>query len=109
MTQEIPLQFDMFSGQLVDNRTQKQKKIAQQQAQPRQTEMFSQREMAQFGVRANPKLPISVKTRLELAIGDNRSEAEIALERQREIEQNTYPLPWAHPTPELDTAHEPQS
>ncbi len=109
MPKEVPLQVDMFSGELVDNRTKKQKKIAQQQAQPKQIEMFSQREVAQFGVRANPTLPISPKTRIELAIEDRRSEEEIALEQQREIEENTYPLPWALPALEIDPPHEPQS
>ncbi|MCB9423187.1 MAG: hypothetical protein H6667_25540 [Ardenticatenaceae bacterium] len=107
MPKEVPLQVDMFSGELVDNRTKKQKKIAQQQAQPQQIEMFSQREVAQFGVQANPKLPISLKTHIELAIEDRRSEAEIALEQQRTIEEHTYPLPWALPALEIDPSHEP--
>ena len=108
MPKEVPLQVDMFSGALVDNRTPKQKKKAQQLEQPRQIEIFSQRELAQFGVKAHPKLPISPKTRIELAIEDSRSEEEIALEQQREIEQNTYPLPWAQLAQELDTTIEPQ-
>lgn len=107
MSKEVPLQVDMFSGELVDNRTKKQKKIAQQQEQPQQIEMFSQRDVAQFGVKANPKLPISPMTRIELAIQDGRNEEEITLEQQRTIEENTYPLPWALPALEIDPSHEP--
>ncbi len=102
------MQVDMFSGELVDNRTPKQKKRAREQEQPQQIEIFSQRELAQFGVRPHPKLPISPKTRIELAMEDGRSEADIALEHQREIEQNTYPLPWAQLAQELDSTIEPQ-
>jgi len=62
MTKEVPLQTDMFTGDLVDNRTRKQKKKAKEQQRPKQTEMFSQREMAQFGVNPRPQLPLSPKT-----------------------------------------------
>jgi hypothetical protein len=93
MSKEVPLQFDMFSGELVDTRTSQQKLRAMQQEQPRQIEMFSQRELAQFGVKANPKLSLSVKTRLELVMKDPRSEEEIARDLQREIEGRTYPMP----------------
>ena len=108
MPKEVPLQVDMFSGELVDNRTPKQKKKAKEQDQPQQIEIFSQRELAQFGVKAHPKLPISPKTRIELAIEDSRSEEEIARDRQWEIEQNTYPLPWAQLVQEVDRTIEPQ-
>jgi hypothetical protein len=55
--------------------------------------MFSQRELAQFGVRAHPKLPISPKTRIELAIEDRRTQEEKERDLRREIEKRTYPLP----------------
>jgi hypothetical protein len=93
MSKEVPLQVDMFSGDLVDTRTRKQKKKAAEQEQPRQAEMFSQREMAQFGVRANPKIPISPKTRLELALQDMRTEEEKERDFQREVEKRSYRLP----------------
>jgi hypothetical protein len=73
MTKEVPLQAELFTGDLVDTRTRRQKQRARDQQQPRQIEMFSQRELAQFGVRAHPKLPISPKTRIELAIEDRRT------------------------------------
>jgi hypothetical protein len=93
MSKEVSLQHDMFSGELVDTRNRKQKKTAQKLEQPRQTEMFSQRELAQFGVRANPKLPISPKTRLELMVQDLRTEEEKERDFQREVDKLSYRLP----------------
>ena len=93
MSKEVPLQHDMFTGKLVDTRNRKQKKRAQEAQQPRQTEMFSQREMAQFGVQAHPKIPISPKTRLELALQDMRTEEEKERDFQREVEKRSYRLP----------------
>lgn len=93
MSKEVPLQSDMFTGELVDTRSNKQKKKAQEAQQPRQTEMFSQREMAQFGVRPNPKLPISPKTRIELMVQDLRTEEERERDFQREVERRSYRLP----------------
>ena len=93
MSKEVPLQVDMFSGELVDTRTRKQKKREKENKKPIQTEMFSQREMAQFGVRANPQIPLSPKTRIELALQDLRSEEEKEAALQREIERRSYRLP----------------
>jgi hypothetical protein len=93
MTKEVYFQSEMFTGDLVDNRTRQQKKRARDLHQPRQVEMFSQREMAQFGVRARPKLPIAPKTHIELAIEDPRTDEEKKRDLRREIERRTYPLP----------------
>lgn len=95
MSKEQAMQIDMFTGEQVDTRTKRQKKKAQAQEAPRQIEMFSQRELAVFGANGRPRLPISPKTRIELAIQDARSQEEIAQQLQREIEDNTYPMPWA--------------
>ena len=92
MTKEVPLQTDMFSGDLVDNRTRKQKKKAKEQQRPKQTEMFSQREMAQFGVNPRPQLPLSPKTHIELMMEDHRTEEEKAAAIQREAEKRNYRL-----------------
>jgi preprotein translocase subunit SecF len=93
MSKEVPLQVDMFSGELVDTRTRKQKKQEQERQKPMQTAMFSQREMAQFGVRAHPQIPLSAKTRIELALQDVRTEEEKEEARRREIERRSYRLP----------------
>jgi hypothetical protein len=93
MSKEILRQYDMFSGELVDTRSRRQKRRDRKRELPRQAEMFSQRELAQFGVEANPKLPLAPKTRLELAIEDHRNEEERLADSQREAEKRTYPLP----------------
>jgi len=90
VTKEVPLQFDLFSGELVDNRTTKQKRLDREQEKPQQSMMFSQREMAQFGVNPRPKLPISPKTRLELMVEDHRTEEEIAAAIQEEALKQNY-------------------
>lgn len=90
MTKEVPLQFDLFSGELVDNRTVRQKRLDKEQEKPQQAMMFSQREMAQFGVNPRPKLPISPKTRLELMVEDHRTEEEIAAAIQEEALKQNY-------------------
>lgn len=85
---ENALQYDLFTGELIDNRTATQKKRAREAERPQQGLMFSQREMAQFGVEAHPKLPLSPKTRLELLVEDNRTEEEIAADIQRQALKN---------------------
>ena len=92
MTKEVPLQFDLFTGEPVDNRTAKQKRLDREQGKPQQALMFSQREMAQFGVNPRPKLPISPKTRLELMVEDHRTEEEIAAAIQAEALKQNYRL-----------------
>ena len=93
MPKELPLQAHLFTGELLDNRTTAQKRKAAQQALPQQGELFSQRDLAQFGVRAHPQLPISPMTHLKLTIQDPRSPAEIEADERRAIEEHTYPMP----------------
>ena len=81
-------QIDLFSGEPKDNRTRKQKRTAKKSTGPAQLEMFSQREVAQFGVKARPKIDISPKTRLELALIDIRTEEE----KQRAIDDLNFKL-----------------
>jgi len=88
----MPLQFDMFSGELVDNRTRRQKKQDKERAQPRQIEMFSSREVAQFGVNPRPLIPLSPNTRLLLIPEDPRTEEEIEQDRQRAAQEQTYQM-----------------
>ncbi len=89
---ESALQLDLFTGESVDNRTPKQKRLAREQDKPEQAMMFSQRDMAQFGVEAHPKLPLSPKTRLELMIEDHRTEEEKAAAIQEEALKQNYRL-----------------
>ena len=89
---EPALQLDLFTGESVDNRSPKQKRLAREQDKPQQAMMFSQRDMAQFGVEARPKLPLSPKTRLELMIEDHRTEEEKAAAIQQEALKQNYRL-----------------
>src|SRR5258708_23558404 len=92
MHNETPLQHDLFSGELVDTRTRVQKKRDQEREHPQPTPMFSQREIAQFGVSAHPLLPLSDQTQLALSTEDHRSLEDIERDTQRDAEQKTYQL-----------------
>jgi len=87
-----PLQFDMFTGEAVDNRTRQQRRLDKEREQPKQTEMFSQREIAQFGVNPHPLLPLSPNTKLLLIPEDPRTEEEIEQDRQRAALEQTYKM-----------------
>lgn len=100
--EDTPLQMDMFSGELVDNRTRQQKKQDKARGQPKQIEMFSQREIAQFGVNPNPLMPLSPNTKLLLIPEDPRTEEEIEQDRQQEAEKRTVRM-FAEPPPVQET------
>ena len=87
-----PLQYNMFTGDLVDNRTRRQKQLDRQQERPKQLEMFSSREVAQFGVNAHPLLPLSPNMKLLLISEDPRTEEEIERDRERAAEEQTYQM-----------------
>lgn len=108
MSKEIYQQFDMFTGELVDTRSRRQKKRDRQKELPRQSEMFAQKDLAQFGVKANPKLPLSAKTKLELAMEDSRTDEEREADRMREAKKRTYVLPGLPEGSVTDTEEEVQ-
>jgi hypothetical protein len=85
---EPSLQYDLFTGELIDNRTATQKKRSREAEKPQQGIMFSQREMAQFGVDAHPKMPLSVHTALGILFEDHRTEEEKKADIQREALKN---------------------
>src|SRR5258706_9775888 len=89
---EIPLQHDMFSGELVDTRTAKQKEQDKFRTQPQPMEMFPQKDIAQFGVVAHPLLPISDKTQLGLTHEDPRTDLEKARDLEREAQRHMVEL-----------------
>lgn len=97
--EEQPLQYDMFSGEWVDTRTRRRRQLDLQRDQPKQLEMFSQREIAQFGVNARPLLPLSPNTKLLLISEDPRTAEEIERDTQRTAEEQTYQM--------FDTPHPP--
>ena len=83
------LQFNLFTGEAEDRRTRKQRQADRQRDLPQQTEMFSQREIAQFGVRANPTMPLSGNVKLILIPEDHRTPEEVERDLQRQAERNT--------------------
>lgn len=91
MSPEIPLQQDMFTGALVDTRTNNQRRSDYRREQPQQTEMFSQRDIAQFGVSAHPVMDVS-PGKLVLISEDSRTEEEKLHDLQREAEALTNPM-----------------
>ena len=95
MSAEVPRQYD-FTGELVDNRTRRQKQLARQANGWQQPPMFAQRQLAQFGVMAHPEMPAISRSgkrlRMVLEIEDPRTEEEKALAQQRAAEEKTYPL-----------------
>lgn len=89
---EMTLQYDMFSGELVDTRSSSQRKRDNEQQTPHQLEMFATREVAQFGVDPRPLIDLSPTTKLTLWSEDPRSEEEIERDRQRAAEAATYKM-----------------
>lgn len=73
---EVPLQHSLFGGEPVDSRTKTQKKKAQERQKPQEVMLFTQREVAQFGVKARPLFSLSPKTSLALIAEDPRTEEE---------------------------------
>jgi hypothetical protein len=103
MPKEVPpptaYDVDMFSGELKDTRTKKQKDddFVQQFRQPL---MFPQAEMSQFGVNPHPLMSISDTTRLGLEMFDARTDEEKERDLEREAQKRTYQLFPSHPNPD---------
>lgn len=84
----------MFTGELDDNRTSKQRRLDHERewAIPRQMGMFPQRDLAQFGVRAHPQMSLAPDTKLVLVREDPRTPEEIEQDLQRQAEEQTNPM-----------------
>jgi len=89
---EVSLQRDLFTGELVDNRSRRQKQADRSRALPQQAELFSAREVAQFGVRARPLIPLAPGTSLVLISDDPRTPEEKERDAQRAAEERTQPM-----------------
>lgn len=90
---ERPLQLDMFTGEWVDNRTHRQKKQDAKREKPQQTLMFSQRDMAQFGVNPRPQFPLPPQAMLRFLDPNFRSPVEIEAENNPQtsgLQQTTF-------------------
>jgi hypothetical protein len=92
MTHEgIPLQYDLFTGSLVDNRTREQKAYDRERDKPVQMLMFSQRDIAQIGVSPTPRMDLS-PGRLVLIREDPRTDEERERDLMKEAESQTTPM-----------------
>lgn len=89
MSAEIPRQYNMFSGEVVDNRTRHQKRLDRQRQLPKQLAMFRQADTIQFGVSHRPWLKDLPRYQLELQSEDPRTPEEIERDLLREAEKNT--------------------
>lgn len=87
-THEVPLQHNMFTGILADNRTRDQKERDKEQAKPVQTLMFSQRDILQIGVSPTPRMDLS-PGRLALISEDPRTPEEVERDLVRQAQALT--------------------
>ncbi len=86
---EVPLQRDMFTGELVDNRSRYHKRRDKARSQPTQPLLFSLQETLQIGVSVRPWLKDAPKPKLELVSEDPRTEEEKERDLRREAEALT--------------------
>lgn len=97
----LPLQFDLFSGELVDTRSDAQKKKDRERTIPQQMQMFKTPEMVQFGIKTKSAyrewLDQSSAPPLVLQMIETRTPEEIERAAQREIEAQTHRLFSDHP------------
>jgi hypothetical protein len=89
MNQEsTPLQFEMFTGQMVDNRSRYRKKLDKTLNQPQQRTMFSLKDTVELGASARPWLKELPVPKLELEREDIRT----AEEREHDLLQDAQSL-----------------
>ena len=92
MSKEIPLQQDMFSGEMVDTRSSYRKRQDKQRQQPRQAAMFSAQETVQIGANPRPWLKALPAPTLTLEVQDVRTDEEKALDWWREAQKQIAPM-----------------
>jgi hypothetical protein len=85
----IPLQHDMFTGGMVDNRSRYRKRQDKVLNQPQQMDMFSLKETAQIGVSARPWLKNQPAPKMELESIDARTDQEKEHDLLREAQSLT--------------------
>lgn len=104
--EDTPLQIDMFSGELVDNRSSYQKRKDRQRQRPQQPQLFKAREVIQHDARRKPWLNNLPGYQINLEREETRTPEEIERDLLREAQALTEPMfaPQAEPTspePEL--------
>lgn len=96
MNIEAPLQFDLFSGELVDNRSDYQRRLDREREKPQQMLMFKTPEIVQFGGQSHSAyrewLDEATPPSLSLEREDVRTDEERERDLMRDAEQRTRPL-----------------
>lgn len=87
-----PLQFDLFSGELVDNRSDYQKRVDKERQQPQQPGLFTPHDEFRLAQNVRPWLAQMPQPHLVLEIQDVRSEEERDREIMKASERLTQPL-----------------
>jgi hypothetical protein len=90
--ESFPLQHDMFTGELVDNRSRHQKRLENQAQQPHQMLMFKIGEMMPLGASVRPWLKDLPRPQLELVSEDPRTPEEVELDLLRAAATLTSPM-----------------
>ena len=94
--ENLSLQYDLFSGELVDTRSDTQKKKDKERSAPQQTRMFKTPEMVQFGGSTKSVyrdwLDHATAPPLVLQVLDTRTAEEIEHDLMRDAEKLTIPL-----------------
>lgn len=91
-TETLPLQHDMFTGELVDARTRHTKRQDRERQHPQQMGMFPVGEILQFGVSTRPWLKAMPAPQLELTCQEIRTPEEIERDLLKVAEQFTTPM-----------------
>src|SRR5690349_18154237 len=91
-TGEIPRQFNLFTGDLVDTRTAAQKRKARLATLPKQQEMFSPHLTVYQRVNPHPTIPLPPGAVLPYEWTDPRTPEEIEEDIQREANKRTVPM-----------------
>lgn len=112
MFSEIPLQYDLFTGGLVDTRTAAQKQRERERARPAQLSMFSTHQQVELATPVRPWLNTYPQPPMQLEIQDVRTEEEKYRDLMREAEKLTKPMfgealtlePVSSPTTQMETS-----
>jgi len=101
-----PLQFDLFSGELVDARSDSQKKKDRERTIPQQMQMFKTPEMVQFGSKTRLAyrdwLDQASAPPLVLQMIETRTPEEIECDLMREAEKLMTPMFTEEPPAEVE-------
>lgn len=102
----LPLQFDLFSGELVDTRSDAQKKKDRERTIPQQMQMFKTPEMVQFGGKSRSAyrewLDQASAPPLVLQMIETRPPEEIERDLVREAEKLMTPMFTEEPPTEVE-------